>query len=175
MPITLWWFICIHTLRTHTSWQRIWGHTGSKEPLVLAHTNSLTDSHTHTRCLKQVFWTRPKRVAFLKFNQQKVYVRVRVWDSWCMWLLVCACALANNHLGKPDQRLSPRFRGAAPAGERHAITRTPQTNRLHNFSVTNNHWGMSPYPKWNLLHLCRCKDTKEFLMLLIARCKSPWW
>lgn len=171
MPITLRWIICVLAfkdtqiltvdLRIHGSKNHLYFHA---------------QVHTHTcHYLKQVFWTRPKRVRFLKFNQQQVYVRVRVWDSGCMWLLVCARALTNNHLSKPDQRLSLRFRGAALAGERRAITKTPQTNRLHNLSVTNNHWGLSPYPKWNLSHLCRCKDTKEFLMLPLVRYESPWW
>lgn len=172
MPITLRWIISVLAFKdTQILTEDLRIHR-LKEPLVLPRTSP----HTHTcHYLKQVFWTRPKRVRFLKFNQQQVYVRVRVWDSGCMWLLVCARALTNNHLSKPDQRLSLRFRSAALAGERRAITKTPQTNRLHNFSVTNNHWGLSPYPKWNLSHLCRCKDTKEFLMLPRVRYESPWW
>lgn len=60
-----------------------------------------------------------------------------VWDSRCMWLLVCVCALANNHLNEPDQRLSLRLRAAVLAGERHTITQRPQTSRLHNLSTKN--------------------------------------
>lgn len=66
-----------------------------------------------------------------------------VGDSRCVWLLVRACPLANNHLDEPDQRLSLRFRAAVLAGERRTITQRPQKknrndrrkNRLHNFSA----------------------------------------
>lgn len=101
---------------------------------------------------------------------------------YCMWLPVWASALANNHLSKPDQRLSCRFKAGSLVGVRHAITRTPQTNRFHKFSLTNNLWCLNPYPKWNLFYLCRWKDTKEFfytchsqVQVSVVTVALPWW
>lgn len=80
-----------------------------------------------------------------------------------MNIIICSSDFANNHPRKPDQRVDLPQPPGALVGVWRAIKRTPQTNRLHNSSVINNHWSLSPHPKWNLLYLCGSSDKKGHL------------
>lgn len=65
-----------------------------------------------------------------------------------MNIIICTSAFANNRPSKPNQGGRSHCLGAGtPVGAWRAITRAPQTNRLHNSAVINNHWGLSPHPK----------------------------
>lgn len=119
--------------------------------------------YTHIYISNRYFETNPNMLLAWNLINSR-WVCVRQW----MYVITCASALTNNHLGKPDQGRSHCFRAGALVGGWHAIRRTPQTNRLHNFSVTiAGAW--APIPN-EISSTCVDARTQK---LLTAR--SPWW